>query len=63
MNKDNNKYNEPRVTVSKKACKCDETGKDIQKGATVLFVPKTGTIYHPESKAYKAFAKSSKPAL
>ena len=35
-----NKYNEPRITSSKKKCTCKETGKEIQKFESILFDPK-----------------------
>jgi len=50
-----NKYKEPRITSSKKACNCSETGKDICKFETILFDPKTNKTYCKESKEYIQF--------
>jgi len=49
------KYNAPRITSSKKACTCDETGKKINKFESVL-IQKTNEgikVYCKESTKYK----------
>lgn len=53
-----NTYNKPRITSSKKACTCSETGNLIKKWETVLIVPTDGIkIYCKDSKAFSNFTK------
>lgn len=52
----NNKYNEQRITRSKKACECSETGNHIQKGEKILFVPEGKETYSKDSSKFKTFA-------
>lgn len=55
------KYNEPRITSSKKACVCDETGNKISKFEKVLVVKDEGIkVYCKYSEAYKNFINDKK---
>ena len=48
------KYNKPRVTTSKKACVCDETGNNIRKFEEVLVVKEDGIkVFCKDSNRYK----------
>jgi len=50
------KYNKPRVTGSKKNCKCAETGKTIKKWEDVLVIKDGGVkVYCLESNKYKEY--------
>lgn len=49
--------NEPRLTVSKFADHCSETGNQISKGQEVLYKPRTGQVFCSSSEEYKLFTK------
>ena len=53
------KYNAPRITSSKKACLCDETGNTIKKFESVLIVktPEGIKVYCKDSAQYKTINK------
>ena len=52
------KYNKPRVTSSKKACTCDETGNPISKFETVLTIKNEGVkVYCKDSDKFKEFSR------
>lgn len=43
----------PRITSSKKQCKCDETGEQIEKFDKILFDPVNKKVYCQDSSAYE----------
>jgi len=54
-----NKYNQPRVTSSKKACKCTETGNDIRKFETILFDPSNNNVFCKSSNEFIKFTEKT----
>jgi len=53
-------YNAPRISSSKKACTCTETGNPIRKWEDVLIVPTDGIkVYCKESNMFKEFVKNN----
>lgn len=49
-----------RITSSKEACICDETGIVIEKGEKILFDPVQRKAYSSKSKMYKNYINQSK---
>lgn len=51
---------EPRITSSKQACVCAETGVNIAKYERVLFNPTTKLAYCIKSNKYKEFIEQKR---
>jgi len=58
-----NKYNDPRITDSKKKGVCLETGKEINKFDRILLDPNGMKTYCKDSKKFKEFAQANAPKL
>ena len=55
-----NKYNQPRLTSSKKDSVCCETGNKISKFEKILLDPKGMKVYCKDSKAFNDFVNGRK---